>query len=78
MKQVQTTTAEQEASAQCAALREQVEAHQASLQRLNSQAARERKAIRLAHIRQMKSQIDELKTIVSSQKIFEQRLVSVL
>lgn len=70
--------AEREASAQCAALRQQVEAHQASLQRLTSQSERERKAIRLAHIRATKLQIDELKTIVQTQLLFENRLVSVL
>jgi chromosome segregation ATPase len=70
--------AEREASAQCAALRQQVEAHQASLQRLASQSERERKAIRLAHIRATKLQIDELKTIVQTQLLFENRLVSVL
>jgi chemotaxis protein MotB len=70
--------AEREARAQCVALRQQVDAHVASLQRLASQAERDRKAVRLAHIRATKLQIDELKTIVQTQLLFENRLVSVL
>ena len=46
--------------------------------RASEQAERERKALRLAHIRAMKQQIDELRNIVSTQQLFEKRLVAVL
>jgi hypothetical protein len=39
---------------------------------------RERKSLRLAHIREMKQQIEELSNIVATQQIFEKKLVAVL
>jgi len=70
--------AERFAQQQVANQQAQLTELQNNMARASEQAERERKALRLAHIRAMKQQIDELRNIVSTQQLFEKRLVAVL